>query len=425
MRAKVGIVVPALAALLLAAACTEGGSQEGESGTARRVPPETLLLGTDRGPLAVRVPQGSLVFERDGGVAAPDGSLVFSASSQGGSTELDTLDGTSGEVVSTTRIRGDLDVRVASGSGGAVALMDPLPAGWDPRVPLPRSRTAIVVADPSGVLEPRRYELRGNFEPEAFSTDDSRLFLIQHLPAEAPAVYRVTVLDLTRGRVEPVFGPFKSPPERMPGTRLQQVYAPDGSQLYTLYTSSRPGYAPHAAPAPKNGTVSFIHVLDLEEGWAHCVGLPRRFWDQPASHEAIAASPDGGRLYIADAVRGLVSVMETDTLDITKTATVPLAVAGASHTSARVSADGGTLFVGVADGTTSSISAIDTTTLGVSATWSMSAAVSGLGLSGDGLRLYVALGDRVAILDAVTGRELEALPFTSTAPIVDVSALPS
>ena len=97
--------------------------------------------------------------------------------------------------------------------------------------------------------------------------------MIQHLPAEAPTVYRVTVLNLRTGRVVPVFGPFKGPAERMPGIRLQ-VLSPNADQLYTLYSSARPGYAPHQAPVPNGATVSFVHVLSLQEGWAHCVGLP-------------------------------------------------------------------------------------------------------------------------------------------------------
>ena len=56
------------------------------------------------------------------------------------------------------------------------------------------------------------------------------------------------MLDLAREKLLPVFGPFKGPAERMPGTRLSQLLAPDADQLYTLYTSSRPGYAPHGAP---------------------------------------------------------------------------------------------------------------------------------------------------------------------------------
>ena len=169
--------------------------------------------------------------------------------------------------------------------------------------------------------------------------------MIQHLPAEAPTVYRVTVLDLKRGRVYPVFGPYKSPPERMPGIRLQQVISPNADQLYTLYSSARPGYAPHHAPVPNDATVSFVHVLSLQEGWAHCVGLPEELWDRPASEQAMATSPNGRLLYIVDATLGLVTVMDTASLEI-RTAPIDLAVPGVRHTSAVVSADGSALFVG-------------------------------------------------------------------------------
>lgn len=421
MRLKLTIVISAV--VFAAVACTGNASPGSNPGSAGgSVTPETLLLGTDSGPLAVRVPTGSVLFERAGAVASPDGSLVFSASSRGSSTVLETLEGATGEVVSSTRIPGHLDVRVVSGSGRGVALMGPLPDGWDPLTPIPRSHTTIVVADPTGAGEPRTYELKGNFEPEAFSTDDQRLFMIQHLPAETPTVYRVTVLDLVRGRVKPVFGPFKSPPERMPGTRLQQIFAPNGDQLYTLYTSARPGYAPHGAPVPSDASVSFVHVLSLAKGWAHCVGLPRELWNQPASAQAMAASSDGTRLYIVDSVRGLVSVMDTETLEILRTEEIDLRATAVTDTSAKLSADDGTLFVGTG-GSDSVLYAIDTTTLQVAHLWPLSGDLSGLGLSLDGVRLYVALGDHLAVLDPVTGEELGAVSFTGPGPIVKVNAL--
>jgi hypothetical protein len=420
MRLKLVIV---MAVVFAAAACT-GGAPPSSNGNASdgSVPPETLLLGTDSGPLAIRVPAGSVVFDRAGAVASPDGSLVFAASSRGRSTVLQTIEGTTGEVVSTTRIPGDLDVRVVSGSGRGVALMAPLPDGWDPSTPIPRSHTTIVVADPTGALGPRSYELSGNFEPEAFSTNDKRLFMIQHLPAETPTVYRVTVLDLVRGRVKPVFGPFKSPPERMPGTRLQQVFAPDGGTLYTLYTSSRPGYAPHGAPVPSDASVSFVHVLSLSEGWAHCVGLPRELWNQPASAQAMAASSDGTRLYIVDSVRGLVSVMDTETLAILRLETIDFGHSVVAETSAKLSADDATLFVGIG-GERSDLYAIDTTTFDVRHRWPVSGDLSGLGLSVDGLRVYLALGDHLDVVDPTSGAKLLAVPFTSPVPIAQVNAL--
>ena len=58
-------------------------------------------------------------------------------------------------------------VGVVSESGREVALVEPLPKGWDPTVPVPRARTTIVVADPNGTRDPVTYDLRGNYEPEA------------------------------------------------------------------------------------------------------------------------------------------------------------------------------------------------------------------------------------------------------------------
>jgi DNA-binding beta-propeller fold protein YncE len=420
MRLRLVIV---MAVVFASAACTGGASPSSNADASEgSVSAETLLLGTDSGPLAIRVPAGSVVFDRAGAVASPDGSLVFAASSHGRSTALQTIEGTTGEVVSRTRIPGDLEVRVVSGNGRRVALMAPLPGGWDPSTPIPRSHTTIVVADPTGTRGPRSYELRGNFEPEAFSTDDRQLFMIQHLPAETPSVYRVTVLDLVRGRVKPVFGPFKSPPERMPGTRLQQVFAPDGGTLYTLYTSSRPGYAPHGAPVPSDASVSFVHVLSLSEGWAHCVGLPRELWNQPASAQAIAVSSDGSRLYIVDSVRGLLSVMDTEMLTILRLETIDFGHSVVAETSAKLSADEATLFVGIG-GERSDLYAIDTTTFDVRNRWPVNGDLSGLGLSGDGLRVYLALGDHLDVVDPRSGAKLLAVPFSSPVPIAQVSAL--
>ena len=413
MRRK--LIVALCVAALAGAACTQN-VQDGAAG--ETVPRETLLLGTEAGPLVVQVPSGSVLFDRPGTVASLDGSWLLSATPSEGSTLLRTVDGADAEPASTLRLDGDLDVRVVAESGEAVALMDPLPDGWDPEVPLPRSRTPIVVADPTGAAETRTYDLRGNFEPEAFSTDDRQLFMIQHLPAEEPTVYRVTVLNLKTGRVVPVFGPFKGPAERMPGIRLQQVLSPNADQLYTLYSSAQPGYAPHHAPVSNSLTVSFVHVLSLQDGWAHCVGLPKQLWDRPASEQAMATSPDGRLLYIVDPTLGLVTVMDTGSLEI-RTAPIDLAVSGVRRTSAVVSPDGSSLFVATA-GEHSGITRIDTDTFGVVRTWATDD-VSGLGLSADGERLYVAFDDRVEVMDATTGSQLVGVAVASPAPIERVS----
>jgi hypothetical protein len=423
MRLRLLVTVSVLA--VLAAACTGEPPAPGEDGAVGggAIAPDTLLLGTASGPLVVNVPAGSVVFDGPGAVASLGGAWVLSATVSGDSTALRTVDEATGVIVSTTRVSGTLDPRIVSESGRAVAMMEPLPKGWEAGVPLPRERTTIVVADPTGERATQTFDLRGNYEPEAFSTDDGSLFMIQHLPAEAPTVYRVTLLDLQRGKVRPVFGPYKGPPERMPGTRLEQLLAPNAQQLYTLYTSSRPGYAPHGAPVAENAAVSFVHVLSLDEGWAHCVGLPRSMWDRPAAEQAMATTPDGSYLYVIDAGRGLVAAMHTESLRV-RTAPLSLSVDGEiTRTAARVSPDGSTLFVATAGDDGSTVTAVDARTFDVIETWGLDGNMTGLGLSDDGARLYVALDDRIAVVDATTGAELAAVPVASSDPIMQVTPL--
>jgi DNA-binding beta-propeller fold protein YncE len=422
MRAKPFIVVATLALVL--GACTANSKSEGDrvtSGEHGASPAaDVLLLETDLGPVAVSPATGSTLTEGVGAVSSPDGSRLYSTSTQGGNTMLVVRDSANGDQVSSSTIPGTLDVRVASDSGSAVALMEPLPDGVDPWTPVPRSDTTIVIADPTGAQDPRPYHLRGNYEPEAFSVEDSRLFLIQYLPAEAPAVYRVTVLDLADGDVYEVHGRFKTAPERMPGIRLRQVFDASVSQLYTLYTTKSHAYAQnYGSWSDGDQPETFVHVLNLKRGWAYCAGLPKRFWGEPANAQAIAPSPDGSLLYIVDSMRGVVAAMNTRSLAIERTERLDLSALGGVRTSAQVSADGRTLYVGSrGDGT--AVFAIDTTSLDVMHRWPMDGDVSGLGLSVDGLRLYVALEDGVAVLDAATGQELTSVPFHGIESILHV-----
>lgn len=428
MRAR--FAVPLLLSFLIACTTAPEGATPPDTAGVRDV----VVLGTADGALVVSSGSGSVLAEDAGEVAAPDGSRLYATSSDARSTSLETRDPVTGEILATTSVGGRLDVRVASISGAAVALM---PTDRDPtggKLAMPHRTTTIVVADPMGDGDARTFRLHGNFEPEAFSVDDRRLFLIQYLPAMNPTVYRVTFLDLASQRIRPVFGRFKTPPERMPGVRLTQVFDDASAQLYTLYTNhpskgydgnwDGTGYADADGGQGYGGSgggersgdsrgaaeVSFVHVLNLRDGWAFCAGLPRSLWGQPASAQAMAPSPDGRVLYIVDSIRGIVVEMNTNTLRIHRTAHLDLTGAGGDRTSAVTSLDGERLFIGSAmDG--SAVFEVDTASMRIVARWEVPSAVSALALSGDGDRLYAALDDHVAVLDATTGQQLTTLDF--------------
>jgi hypothetical protein len=394
-----------LVSLLVATAACTGAADHREpvDRPASTSPDDVLVLGAQDGTVIVGSSSGAVLSSGDGEVAAPDGSRLYATTWHEGSTTLEARDSTTGDVLSSRTLGGRLAVRAASLSGRAVALMRPLPAGVDTSYALPRTHTTIVVTDPAGEGRTRRYRLRGNYEPEAFSVDDTRLFLIQYLPAEAPHAYRVTVLRLLNGVVEPVFGRFKTPPERMPGIRLAQVYDPTAEQLYTLYTNQAAEHSHDGWADASYGDreVSFVHVLNLRQGWAYCAGLPRSLWGQPAKAQAMAPSPDGRFLYIVDSMRGLIAEMNTRSLEITRSARIDMGRFEHGRTSAGMSADGNTLYVGVGR---SEVSRIDVETLQFLGRGPLPGDVTGLALSEDGARLYAALGDGLAVLDTGTGR---------------------
>jgi len=389
--------------LIGAAACTgRTEPREARERPAASSLEDVLVLGTQDGTVIVGSSSGAVLSSGEDEVAAPDGSRLYATTQLDGSTFLEARDSSTGDVLSTTELDGRLDVRAASLSGRAVALMRPLPAGVDSTYALPRTRTTIVVTDPTGEGATRRYQLKGNFEPEAFSVDDTRLFLIQYLPAEAPHAYRVTFLRLLNGRVDPVFGRFKTPPERMPGIRLAQVFDPTSEQLYTLYTNRAAEHFHDGWADASYGDreVSFVHVLNLRQGWAYCAGLPRSLWGQPARAQAMAPSPDGRFLYIVDSMRGLIAEMDTKSLKVTRSERIDLGTLEHGRTSARMSADGNTLYVGVGG---SAVSRIDVERFELLGRWPLPGDVTGLALSDDGVRLYAALGDSLAVVDTGTG----------------------
>lgn len=426
-----------VAAAAIGAACTttvdRGRPSSDAEGAASPRPRGTVLVArSDEGLAAIDGASGALLAGGPGVIATPDGVTMFRARHGAEATTLTTIDARSGVGRAMTDVRGRYDLAVASISGDVVALVAPAPgAGSNPtgEVAMPRATTPIVVADPTGVRAPRRFRLDGNFEPEAFSIADDRLFLLQYLPAEAPAVYRVTALDLATGEVEPVTGRFRSPPERMPGVRLGQVVDADASQMYTLY-SNRPGaYASgygHGGGSSRSWPEqTFVHVLNLRAGWAYCAGLPEAMWGGAADEQSLAVSPDGRWLYVVDVRDGLIAVMDTRRLQVVRTARVVLDVDPGARTSLVVSRDGSTLFLSASNGQ-APVAAIDADSLELVERWDAPIPISGLGLSLDGATLYAAGGGRLVSVDTGTGAATGTAPTSAElGSIVGLEPLPA
>jgi hypothetical protein len=400
------------------AACTSASGQP-RVPAAPAGPAEVLSLRTADGPVTVDVRTGRVLVSAAGAVPQADWSALFQTEPGGTGTVLRSLDPTTGAEASSTRLPGSLAIRAVAADGSRVALSRPLPAGTDAWTPVPRRHTTIVVADPSGVMDPDTYRLDGNLEPEAFSNDGSFLFVIQYLPPTAPSLYRVSEIDLEDGDVYPVLGRDKSWAQRMPGTRLEQLPGPDGQHLYTLYSSQPAAYAEgySGTQASADGPVAFVHVLNLEENWAFCLPLPRRLWDAPAGEQAMAASLDGSRLFIADPSRDIVTVIGAEQTKVLGTTTVDFATDDTAHSAGAVSPDGATLYVGTGEG----VVALDATTFDVRSRWATSAPVEALATSADGTAVYAAYADRVDVLDASTGAVQRSIPVGGALAIEHVA----
>jgi len=433
MRSRSWIAVGAL--MVVVGACTSGSGGSTQPLSSAPAANDVLLLRTATGALSLETGSGSVITQHTGALASPDGSRLYTAEPTGTRTTVTTIDPVSGETIATETVDGVLGARAASLSGEAIALTAPRPPGIDEWTPIPRAHTMIAVADPTGGGSLQRFRLDGNFEPEAFSVNDSQLFMIEYLPAQAPTAYRVTTLDLRDGDVYPVFGRFKTPPERMPGVRLRQSFDPKVDQLYTLYTNQPSAYlrsgSSYGGPSTyedqwasgrrADDEVTFVHVLNLRDGWAYCAGMPRALWGQPAKAQAMVSSPDGRILYVVDSMKGIVTEMNTRTLKIVRTERIDLGSGAGTQTAVVASPDGSTLYVAsAADG--SGVYTIDTDSLRVTGRWAMWGDVSDLRLSNDGARLYAAGDDQLSVLDAATGSLLNSVAARGVESILSVEA---
>jgi hypothetical protein len=269
---------------------------------------------------------GETEFVLTDAVRAPDDSFIYRSEEAAGATLVEVLDPKSGEVRTATSLAGRLEIRAVAPLGGAVALMAPRPASADLYVPRPRELTSINVIWNEG-REPRNYTLKGNFEPETFSTDENTLFLLEFWPSTAPDRYFVRQLDLETGTIENVSTPDQEEgielnPE-MRGHARAQVMAPDGSFLFSLYTISEGDKPVHDPAAPAEARWAFVHTLNLEEKWSHCIFLPLPFGTGQESAMSLGISEDGRDLFVIDGATQHVARIDAKRLRVDRVEEIP------------------------------------------------------------------------------------------------------
>ncbi|HET7483371.1 MAG TPA: hypothetical protein VFK89_10965 [Actinomycetota bacterium] len=379
LRFALGLV----AGLVLAACAGAAATMTQPAGTDVE---DLLYLQSGRGDLAVITPDGaSPRFHSDSAVPAPTWGTVVRAQPSGKHTIVTATDPATGATRWFQKLSGMLRVKVVSSDGSTVALA----RNTERYNRDGRKRTSFVIAGAN--VDPRVITVDGNYEPDAFSTDDRALFVIRYLPATAPEKYQVRRLDLDTEKIGGVVTPDKDLQKAMGGSAQVQASSPEGDRLYTLYTVG--GH---------HGTrrYAFVHTLDLHEQWAHCIDLPEAFASHADWATALTVSADGSRLFVANTFIGRVAVVDTATLKVLRTGLLGFtsrAQSYAAHDS------GSTLYVGSGN----RVVAIDDDTLSRTQAWDLEDPISGIQVSSDGHKVYVGLIHTVIVFDVDSGDRLE------------------
>ncbi len=369
-----------------------------------------LFLSGREEVVALRTSDGSVSYRGHAGVAAPDRSAIVQVVGR----QVIAVDPLSGEARWTHAIPPDRRVRVVAPGARQVALVD----GNLVTPSEPRTTTDVVIADEQGA---RTLTIDGNVDPEAFTLDGRTLVVVEYLPAANPDHYSVRLVDLETGTVSPVpdqpgHHPDNAPRDRMQGYARTQVASPDGRFLYTYYAS------PEGVHEELGTFYAFVHVLDLEHGWAFCIDLAEPFgagadgWSEPA----LTVTPDGSQLLVADRVTGALASVETATFEVTQAQTLDPIVAMQYRPVASASA--GVLYLGL----DRELLQIDTRTLRALDAAQLPSPITGLRLDSTGTIMYAVTTANISLLSPA-GETLERwdLPIsdgTSADPAVAIPA---
>jgi DNA-binding beta-propeller fold protein YncE len=368
---------------------------------ARPQPSEEITLSTDRG-LSVIAQSGATVRELPRGVAAPDWS-AFYAVEPGPTTLVRVLDPITGMERRSIKVNGNYDLasayRVApsglSRSGVVLALEAPASAG--------RSAFAVIDMRTDSV---KTLSVPGDMTIDVVGDDAASVYLVEHLRDNR---YNVRLYDLAAGKLaETPIVDLKqvevSTPDNVAKGLMAGVYhASVAGRLNAWYFSFyfNPGRNP------------FVHALNVTARYATCIlDVPTGRGPTATGFWTLALAPNGRTLYAANAVQGVVTTYDAESLERRATRELKRAVTAATApidatSAAAISPEGYRLYVVAEAG----VVVIDTATLGMKAHLVPDRAVRSIALTADGQRLYALSmdGTKVWALDAMSGQPLATI----------------
>jgi len=284
--------------------------------------------------------------------------------------------------------------------------------------------TTIAFVDTQAGRLVKSIKLSGDFTLDAISPAGKALYLLEKLN-DTPGHYYVRVYDVAGNTLvetpivdKSALSPTGDP--NMSGSAIARQMVKDGTQAFTLYIDARRNLA-------------FIHVLPLNDQIqppiARCIDLPTGKSVDMLRYYTLALSADGGTLYAANGVLGVVASIKLNTGDplsiysdqiLSTKHFDPGNVTMSSedktrmlYNGAALSTDQNTLYFTGMNG----IWAVKTADLSVQGHYLTQQALTSVGLSADGKTLYaVDPTSGITLLNAATGQAQQVIQGTVYAP---------
>jgi hypothetical protein len=351
--------------------------------TPTRSPGELFFVRDQDSYVAYDLTSGQAAFKLPRGLPSADQKHYYASVVEGDNTALQVFDLQTGSLIRSFALDGQWLLSGVSADGRWLGLQkiatDREMNIWG-KAHIWKTRIEILGSADGTVAH--QVNLDGNFDIDALSAAGDSLFLIEHIPALDSKQYSIRLYDLATNELQPAGLVTKGESEVMVGQAWSRLASPDGRWLLTLYLNTA------------NGT-AFIHALDLEHKFAHCIDLPSGNGNlESLKLYSLALSPDGWTAYAANPALGVVAQADLTKAEIVRTDQFAPRVAGQGIASnsyvpnaqSVMSSDGQRLFFADHD----EIWAFDTRAGKVTDNYRLSTEIYGLGMNPGGNRLDAA-----------------------------------